>query len=99
MTSTKNTRPSAPKYKAVYQEEFDDYNLVIESGVYAGLVFRILRLGFLPQPDESVMIKFQYDVINVGVLTEEQLTSEDCKYTIIEVIKDYLNLENNVGSH
>jgi len=45
------------------------------------------------------MIKFQYDVINVGSLTEEQLTSEDCKYTIIEVIKDYLNLENNVGSY
>lgn len=57
------------------------------------------RLGFMPQNDDDLLIRFEYDIINSNFIDEKILTSDQAKDIIIAVIKDYLNLENEVGKN
>lgn len=90
-----STKPQVPKWSAVYQDAFDDYNILIEDGEYAGLVIRFKRLGFIPDSDDGLTVKFEYDVINAGGgpgSVPIDLTSAHCRDTIIEVLKQYLDI-------
>lgn len=98
--SKTNTKPPVPKWTAVYQEEFDDYNILIEDGPWAGVVIRFQRLGFIPDINDGLTVKFEYDIINAAGGpggTVQDLTSAELQSTIIEILKQYLNLGDRVG--
>jgi hypothetical protein len=63
-------------------------------------VIRFLRLGFIPDAGDGLTVKFEYDIINAagGVGTAPMdLTSAELQATIIEILKQYLNLGDRVG--
>ena len=91
MTSTKSTPRLAPEWCELVTE-FGDSNIEILSGPYAGVVFRFIRLGFVPTIDDGVQIKFEYDLIHTANFDALELTSGPCNATIIEILKEYLKL-------
>lgn len=98
MRSAKNTTQPAPKWQLVETVFESDYNIEILEGEFAGLVFRFDRLGFIPEGD-GVKIHFHYDLIHTAHYGNLELTSEACSATIIHILREYLNLGDDVGSH
>ena len=93
-----NTKQPTTKWCEL-RTEFGDSNLEILDGPLFGVIFRITRVGAIPQIDESVKLEFVYEFIHTGDIDSEVLTSEASTTIIIDVIKEYLNLGDNVGKN
>jgi hypothetical protein len=97
-TSTPSTKRLTPNWCELVTD-FNDRNIEILDGEYAGVVFRFVRVGFIPQPNDQLQINFQYDLIHTADFGEEELTAGQCNIIIIEILKEYLELRgyNDVG--
>ena len=91
-TSTPSTKRLTPNWCTLVND-FDDSSIEILDGPYAGIVFRFVRVGFIPQPDDALQINFQYDLIHTGDFTVEELTSGKCNTIITEILKEYLEIK------
>jgi hypothetical protein len=97
-TSTPNTKRLTPNWCTLVNE-FDSSSIEILDGEFAGVVFRFVRVGFIPQPDDTLQINFQYDLIHTADFGVEELTHGRCNTIIIEILKEYLEIRryNDVG--
>lgn len=93
-----NTKQPTTKWCEL-RTEFGDSNLEILDGPLSGIIFRITKVGAIPQMDESVKLEFIYEFIHTNDADPEILTSADSTTIIIDVIKEYLNLGDNVGKN
>lgn len=64
-----------------------------------GIIFRITKVGAIPQIDGGVKLEFIYEFIHTNNLDDELLTSDTNTAIIIGVIRDYLNLGDDVGKN
>jgi len=91
-TSTPNTQRLTPNWCTLVNG-FDDSSIEILDGKYVGVVFRFVRVGFIPQPNDELQINFQYDLIHTADFGEDELTSGPCNTIIIEILKEYLEIK------
>lgn len=93
-----NTKQPTTKWCELVSE-FGDSNLEILDGPLQGVIFRITKVGAIPQIDESVKLEFIYEFIHTGDTDPAVLTSDASTTIIIDVIKAYLNLGDNIGKN
>jgi len=93
-----NTRQPTTKWCEL-RTEFGDSNLEILEGALTGVIFRITKVGAIPQIDESVKLEFVYEFIHTGDIDSEVLTSAETNTIIIDVIREYLNLGDGIGKN
>ncbi len=93
-----NTRQPTTKWCEL-RTEFGDSNLEILDGALTGVIFRITKVGAIPQIDESVKLEFVYEFIHTGDIDSEVLTSAETNTIIIDVIREYLNLGDGIGKN
>lgn len=93
-----NTRQPTTKWCEL-RTEFGDSNLEILDGTLTGVIFRITKVGAIPQIDESVKLEFVYEFIHTGDIDSEVLTSAETNTIIIDVIREYLNLGDGIGKN
>lgn len=93
-----NTKQPTTKWCEL-RTEFGDSNLEILDGALTGVIFRITKVGAIPQIDESVKLEFVYEFIHTGDIDSEVLTSAETNTIIIDVIREYLNLGDGIGKN
>jgi hypothetical protein len=93
-----NTRQPTTKWCEL-RTEFGDSNLEILDGALTGVIFRITKVGAIPQIDESVKLEFVYEFIHTGDIDSEVLTSAETNTIIVDVIREYLNLGDGIGKN
>ena len=93
-----NTKQPTTKWCEL-RTEFGDSNLEILDGPLFGVIFRIIKVGAIPQIDDSVKLEFVYEFIHTGDIDSDVLTSADSNNIIIDVIKEYLNLGDGIGTN
>jgi len=93
-----NTKQPTTKWCEL-RTEFGDSNLEILDGPLTGVIFRITKVGAIPQIDESVKLEFVYEFIHTGDIDSEVLTSAETNTIIIDVIREYLNLGDGIGKN
>ena len=93
-----NTKQPTTKWCEL-RTEFGDSNLEILDGPLFGVIFRITKVGAIPQIDDSVKLEFVYEFIHTGDIDSDVLTSADSNNIIIDVIKEYLNLGDGIGKN
>ena len=93
-----NTKQPTTKWCELLTE-FGDSNLEILDGPLSGVIFRITKVGAIPQIDEGVKLEFVYELIHTNDIDPVVLTSEASTTIIVDVIKEYLNLGDRVGKN
>lgn len=93
-----NTKQPTTKWCEL-RTEFGDSNLEILDGALTGIIFRITKVGAIPQIDEGVKLEFVYEFIHTGDIDSEVLTSAETNTIIVDVIREYLNLGDHIGTN
>ena len=84
MTSKTPSRPPVPSYQLIEDGIDDIFNIHINDGAAAGLVFRYGRVRFFEDVENGMLrVKFNYDLVyNPTALTQAEIES------ILSVILD-----------
>lgn len=77
MTFKKHSKPPVPSYQLIEDIADDIFNIRIDDGEAAGLVYRYGRVRFFEDTENGVLrIKFNYQLIhNPTPLTQQQIES------------------------
>lgn len=85
----KNTTPPYPKTELIANDVDDTWNIRIVDGDFSGVVYRYNRVRFIEEADQ-LRIAYEYDLIDTGNLSEEELTSQQFKSTIHSILEQFL---------
>lgn len=90
MISKKPTRPPVPMYQLIEDIADDIFNIRIDDGDAAGLVYRYGRVRFFEDTEnQQLRIKFNYQLIH----NPTQLTQEQIESILSVIIDDMLQRE------
>ena len=85
----KNTTPPYPKTELIANDIDDTWNIKIVDGDFAGVMFRYNQVRFIEEGDH-LRIAYEYDLLDTGIHSEEELTSQQFKYTIHSILEQFL---------
>lgn len=85
----KNTTPPYPKIELVENDVDDIWNIRIVDGDFAGVVYRYNQVRFIEEQD-ILRISYDYDLLDTGAHSEEELTSQQFKHTIHCILEQLL---------
>lgn len=85
----KNTTPPYPKTELIANDVDDTWNIRIVDGDFAGVMYRYNRVQFIEEMGQ-LRIAYEYDLIDTGNFSEEELTSQQFKHTIHSILEQFL---------
>lgn len=81
-----------PKWEIVQSDVDDTNNIRILDGKFSGVIYKMAKLGFLPQEDESLILDIRYLILESAGHDESVLLSPEFQSIIEEICKEYLNI-------